>query len=190
MNGKSGIASVLIVLVALGATLGFVALVGRTLGPLADELKLPLLIVTAVVGLLGSLALVVIVFAVYQLTDKKYALALPDGSIRGVMALLLIVLFAVLTVFLTIRLGNITDAQRPVVDFAKQLLTILGTLMTSVASFYFGTRAATDGAQAAAARKTDDTTDPNKRGGGTTPAAGTLPTATSASGELGSTATA
>jgi|ERR1041385_4030225 hypothetical protein len=135
-------------------TLLFVAGIGWTLQGLADELRLPLLIVAAVAGLLTSLALIVAVFALYQLADRKFALGLPDGSIRAVVALLLIVLFSALTIFLTIRLKQ-TNAGEPVVDFAKQLLTILGTLMTSVTSFYFGSRAVSDGTRAAKDNPTD-----------------------------------
>jgi hypothetical protein len=148
---KDGIAqwkaALIVVAVSSGLTLAFVAVLGWTLRGLQDEIKLPLLVVAAVAGLLASLALVVAVFALYQLADKTYALGLPDGSVRAIIALLLIVLFSVTTVFLTVRLQN-AAAGAPVVDFAKQILTILGTLMTAVASFYFGTRAVADGAKA------------------------------------------
>jgi hypothetical protein len=40
----------------------------------------------------------------------------------------------------TVQLGNIPTS--PAVDFAKQLLTLIGTLMTSVVSFYFAARSA------------------------------------------------
>ena len=36
------------------------------------------------------------------------------------------------------QLGNVPPS--PAVDFAKQLLTLIGTLMTSVVSFYFAAR--------------------------------------------------
>lgn len=140
-------AALIVVAVSSGLTLSFVAVLGWSLRGLPDEIKLPLLIVAAVAALLASLALVVAVFAIYQLADKTYALGLPDGSVRAIIALLLIVLFSATTVFLTVRLQN-AAAGAPIVDFAKQLLTILGTLMTAVSSFYFGTRAVADGAKA------------------------------------------
>lgn len=147
-------AAVFVIAISSGLTLAFVAILGWALRDLPDEIKLPLLVVAAVAGLLSSLALVVAVFAIYRLANKSYALGLPDGSVRAIIALLLIVLFSVTTVFLTVRLQN-AAAGAPVVDFAKQLLTILGTLMTSVASFYFGTRAVTDGAKVSRSGPTD-----------------------------------
>jgi len=140
--------AVVLVAVSSALTLAFVAALGYVLGDKPDEIRLPLLVVAAVAGLLSALALMVAVFAVYSLATPNFALGLPDGSVRAIIALLLIVLFSTTTVFLTVRLKD-TRAEQPVVDFAKQLLTILGTLMTSVASFYFGTKAVSDGARVA-----------------------------------------
>jgi hypothetical protein len=149
----------------------------------AAEIGLPVLAIAGVVLLLATLALVSVAFSVFGLDDKSQALALPEGSIRAVIALSLIVLFAVLSVYLY---GSLSDARINSVaglnaaqkanfiaalareqvvavtpdsgdgpftvyfrdrnpaseDFAKQLLVLIGTLVTSVASFYFGTRAA------------------------------------------------
>lgn len=105
------------------------------------------------------------------------ALALPKGSIRAVIALGLVLIFALVSVYLIGRAENTTqivygltqeqadelDANRIVSryqtlvdpprydvvlsteqpefqrDLSQQLLTILGTLVTAVVAFYFGT---------------------------------------------------
>lgn len=149
------------------------------------EIKLPLLAIAGVVALLASLAFVSVAFAWLGLTDTSQALALPEGSIRAVIALSLIVLFAIMTIFLY---GNLSqtgirtahhlaldqveawkavaaksdmkivpvpeegDATKFTVyyseprsqaseDLAKQLVILIGTLVTSVTSFYFGSKA-------------------------------------------------
>ena len=140
---REWIAAVSVVTIAFAVTLGFLALAGPALQKLPEDVKLPLLIVVAVVALLGSIAFVVVAFAIYKLIDPQQALGLPDGSVRAIIALLLVVLFAALTVFLTAKLG-VANAPPALIDFAKQVLTILGTLMTSIASFYFGAKSVSD----------------------------------------------
>lgn len=112
------------------------------------------------------------------LASPKEALGLPDGSIRAVIALMLLVLFTIVAIFLYNRVANGVESvdgitasqltelrkQVPVVltvpdtgdgpfkvyfrnmnpagdDIAKQLITLLGTLVTAIASFYFGANA-------------------------------------------------
>jgi hypothetical protein len=163
---------------------GYVLWTGKA-GP---DINLPTMVITGVVVLLFVLALVVIVFYQLNLTSEKEALGLPDGSVRALIALILILLFAIITTFLYDSLSKggpvqsasdltaqerqtllarvppqriildqqltppdakdakfkilYRDAPSPVSeDFAKQLLVLLGTLITSVASFYFGTNA-------------------------------------------------
>ncbi|MGZ2454810.1 uncharacterized membrane protein (DUF485 family) [Rhizobium ruizarguesonis] len=145
---------------------------------------LPMLSIGAVVLLMIVLTSTAVVFASFDLQDKTQALALPEGSIRAVIALMLIVLFAILSIYLygSIASGEVThlgvvekgtrdvllstygqpnvvsvqleDGQRfdvwlrgaasgDGVDFAKQLLVLVGTLVTSICSFYFGSKAVT-----------------------------------------------
>jgi len=160
-----------VVLVAFLGTLGLLAGAGRILGDVHEqEVKLPLLIVVAVVGLLGSISLVVIAFAIFRLVDRTQALGLPDGSVRAIIALMLIVLFATMTVFLVAKInGAAAAANSSVVDVAKQVLTILGTLVTAVSSFYFGSRSTADGMKAASTVTTTFS------GGSATPAATGVP---------------
>jgi len=161
------------------------------LASVPSEVGLPILAIVGVVMLLGTLALVSVAFSLFNLDDTSQALALPEGSIRAVIALSLIILFAILTVYFYGTLFStgvstatgLSAAQRDSfvgsfkeqvvavtpqtgdgpftvyfrqggnaagVDFAKQVLVLIGTLVTAVASFYFASRLTTaDGAPAA-----------------------------------------
>jgi hypothetical protein len=163
--------------------------------------SLPLLAIGGVTVLILMLTLVALIFWFLGLTDKGQAMGLPEGSIRAVIALSLIVLFAILSVFLyqgvsaggpVNTVQNLSDTERaqflkdhptaqdlqsflvkdekgqPVKtpdgnnlytvtyrssnatsdDFAKQLLVLLGTLMTAITSFYLGAGTATSAAAA------------------------------------------
>jgi hypothetical protein len=159
------------------------------------------------------LTAVAMIFSILGLANKDQAMGLPEGSIRAVIALSLIVLFAILSVFLfkTVSAGgrtytvvNLSDTERTQFirdhvnardvqsliykdkdgqqivakdkdgqplknddgtpryfydvsynstnsasdDFAKQLLVLLGTLMTAITSFYLGAGTATSAAAA------------------------------------------
>src|SRR6516162_1436327 len=148
--------------------------------------QLPIMAITGVMALLVSLALVSLTFSLAGLSDRGEALGLPRGSVRAVISLSLIVLFAITSfAFQGSFAGGVQktealteadaaalranlhgdelvatlpsgDAQRPTVvmyrtgsraaeDFARQVFTIVGTLMTAVASFYFGSRVAEGG---------------------------------------------
>jgi hypothetical protein len=147
-----------------------------------------------VIVLILMLTVVATIFWLLGLTDRTQAMGLPEGSIRAVIALSLIVLFAILSVFLyqgvsngghLNTIENLSDADRaqflrdhataldlqavltkdkdgpPLYtvtyrsanptsdDFAKQLLVLLGTLMTAITSFYLGAGTAVSAAAAA-----------------------------------------
>ena len=190
-----------------------------TLVPMGDG-ALPLVAIGGVVVLILLLSAVAIMFSILNLTNRDQAMGLPEGSIRAVIALSLIVLFAILSIFLfqhisaggpLLTLANLSDTERaqflrdhtdardvqsfvskdkdgqPLVfkdnagqpiknadgspkylydvsyrstnaardDFAKQLLVLLGTLMTAITSFYLGagtvTSAVKAGSEASAA---------------------------------------
>lgn len=185
--------------------------------------SLPLLAIGGVVVLIFMLTAVAMIFSILGLANKDQAMGLPEGSIRAVIALSLIVLFTLLSVFLYQNISsngnlntikNMSDVERaqfikdhasardiqavivkddkdqPVVakdakgkplkgadgqpkyfydvtyrsanpageDFAKQLLVLLGTLMTAITSFYLGAgtavSAATAGQAAVSAKPT------------------------------------
>jgi hypothetical protein len=168
------------------------------------EAYLPIIMIVGVVGLLLTLAAVVGIFAYFGLALRGEALGLPDGSVRAIIALSLVLLFGIVTIFMYSDLGkrgqvqtatDITaeqhktfldripspliildqqlttpsdpkdakfkityrDVANPISeDFAKQLLVLLGTLVTSVASFYFGTAAVSSEHPATRAGDTGD----------------------------------
>jgi hypothetical protein len=85
-------------------------------------------------------------------------LGLPEGSIRALIALGLILLFFILAVFLYADLlhgtpGNPGPHGSAGVDIAKQLATTISTLVVAIASFYFGSSAVSQAA--AVVRKRD-----------------------------------
>lgn len=165
--------------------------------------SLPLIAIGGVIALILLLTIVAMIFSILGLTNKDQAMGLPEGSIRAVIALSLIVLFAVLSVFLyksvaeggpVYTIESLSDTERvqfirdhttardiqsvlvkdkdgqPLKnpdgspknlytvsyhssnsasdDFAKQLLVLLGTLMTAITSFYLGAGTATSAAAA------------------------------------------
>lgn len=159
---------------------------------------LALLAIFGIMILFGAMALTASLYATLNLSNRSEALGLPAGSVRAVIALSLVVLFATLAVMLfqslarpdglVQRLDGLSDDDKTLllrqpgvrvvgvqraacgaadvsapgcfnlqlqpmpgsdaVDLAKQLLTLIGTLMTSVTSFYFASRAAEAGAKA------------------------------------------
>jgi hypothetical protein len=186
------------VLTFLGALVPIGALVGMfwLLTKLAKDGSgsLALLAIGGVVVLILLLTAVAMVFKILGLTNDTQAMGLPEGSIRAVIALSLIVLFAILSVFLYqgVSTGsrnvipNLPNAERlqfirdhttaqdiqskltqkgadgkedlyevsyrsanaTADDFAKQMLVLLGTLMTAVTSFYLGAGTATSAKKA------------------------------------------
>ena len=123
------------------------------------EVTLPLLAISGVVALLGALATVSVALQTLGLADKTEALALPKGSVRALIALSLVIIYAITCTYLfrelqgdlvkqTTTLANgtkIETYQRVFVDkevfnFASQILTTIGTLVVAVSSFYLGSR--------------------------------------------------
>jgi hypothetical protein len=181
-------------LVPIGALVGMFWLLTRLTKDGSGSLAL--LAIGGVVVLILLLTAVAMVFKILGLTNDTQAMGLPEGSIRAVIALSLIVLFAILSVFLYQGISNgplnaverVTETERAQFfrdhatardvqskalkdakgdplknadgkelfdvsyrgtntansdDFAKQMLVLLGTLMTAVTSFYLGAGTAT-----------------------------------------------
>ena len=182
------------------------------------------MLIVGVIVLMVTLALVAVSFSLLNLTDKSQALALPEGSVRAVIALMLLIVFAIVSIFLShqcVELGKPEDrrqadrdrsrraaqachdrlhaaavrradranaqaaagqqqggaqaaAQTYTVahyrdlsspagdDIAKQLIVLLGTLVTAVASFYFGSSTVSS-ARYAAERAQRGTGGPNAK---------------------------
>jgi hypothetical protein len=102
----------------------------KTLGPSSANFGLPILALLSVLLLLGALLIFTTLIHTIGLSDKGSALGLPEGSVRALLALALLGLFAVLAA--SVLVNPSTD------EFGKQMLTLVGTLMTAVISFYFG----------------------------------------------------
>lgn len=173
----------------LAATVGLLILLASsdTTGG-NTEAALSLVFVAATVVLVLVVSALAIVLRRLGLTDGTQAMGLPAGSIRAVIALLLIMLFFIAAVFIFNRSQNTFEegdlrtiegvsveqyAAIPTTDLksatertvddavvydvvlyppskntetsddlAKQLVTTVGTLVTAVAAFYFGTATA------------------------------------------------
>jgi hypothetical protein len=64
------------------------------------QVGLPLLAILGICALFGACCLVAVVFAQFGLGDQNQALGLPEGSIRAIIALSLIVLFSIIAIML------------------------------------------------------------------------------------------
>lgn len=153
---KRWAAGVITIAVTFVVTLLFVYVVSLALEKGQDSVRLPLLIVAAVIGLLGAIAFVVVAFSLYGLINGHEPLGLPEGSVRALLALLILVIFASMTIFFfgamrTPLPANTTIDMTAANDLAKQVLTILGTLLTAIASFYFGSQSVTSAVKAVGA---------------------------------------
>lgn len=130
---------------------------------------LTLIIVFGVTAMLSSLVIASLVLNVLHLSNRNESLGLPSGSVRAIIALSLILIFAIVSIFMFQYLDNpqttttITDiifnnsttgnstftnttttikgTSEAMVDFSKQMLTTLSTLVVALAAFYFGTKA-------------------------------------------------
>jgi hypothetical protein len=67
------------------------------------------------------------------------ALGLPEGSVRAFLAIGLMALVAVFGTFIYFQIGD-AEPNSAKTDIAKQLLTMITTLLTTVVGFYFGSR--------------------------------------------------
>jgi hypothetical protein len=198
------------------------------------EFALPMLLLAAIVLFLGGIAVLVNVYRSVGLHDKRHALGLPEGSVRAIIALILIFLFFVAITFIYFsavrgqparRLQGLTPAQFTQIpaedlisstpipatgtptsynvviqgsispaaqDIGKNVVVLLGTLITAVAAFYFGSKSATSAAVAGgqihasgAAPPAPQLTSATPGGGPTT---GGTPVALTGSGFTGATA--
>jgi hypothetical protein len=75
------------------------------------ETGLPLLLAGGVVLLLLSLATTAVIYNQLGLVDKREALGLPPGSVRAVIALALLLIFAIMSIYIYSRQASITLRQ-------------------------------------------------------------------------------
>jgi hypothetical protein len=129
----------------IAAALVFIGLDEGRFGTLRAAVALPLLLMVGLGSLLLLITTMVVVLHAFGLTDEKRAFGLPDGSMQAVIALSLVLIFVIASLYLYSSLPtSVTKADREVAqdrrEFAQQLLTTVGTLAVAVAGFYFGTR--------------------------------------------------
>ncbi len=113
-------------LIAIGIAAGTIAAVVGALACVAGKYQggdtgtLTLLVIGGAIALVAAIALIATIYNMLGLTDRDQAMALPEGSVRAVIALLLLVLFAMLAIFFyerlqtvgsTVTLSNQTQAQ-------------------------------------------------------------------------------
>jgi hypothetical protein len=141
--------AIILLLAIFALATPFVLTIWADYAELPTFIILPLVAIAGISVLFASLALVAISFATFGLSNNTQPVGLPEGSIRSFIALSLVVVFAIVA-FTTygdlakpLKTGETANAEA--VNFARQLLTLTGTLVTAVASFYFGTQAAGGG---------------------------------------------
>jgi hypothetical protein len=128
---------------------------------------LPLSIVFGIIDLLVALTIASMIFRHLRMNCTDEALGLPRGSIRALIALSLIIIFAIMAVYMYSQLGpvpysigaNVTiaypngtinanpngtilirEVSQAQKDFSLQTLTTVSTLVVAIAAFYFGSR--------------------------------------------------
>jgi hypothetical protein len=132
-----------VIAVGLLTILGFVSLVTYAVSAMpGTSVNLPMLVIAGVIALLGALAFIVVAYSFFGLHDRQQALGLPEGSVRALVAMMLIIIFSIFVVYFFDRLD--TAAKPGQADFAKQVITLIGTLLTAIVSFYFASRTSTD----------------------------------------------
>jgi hypothetical protein len=168
-------------IVFLGALLGIAeALSAQGSHP---EIALPLLATIGILILLAALSLIAVAFQSIGLSNNCQPLGLPEGSVRSLIAIGLLLLFAIVALFLysdmagtaphnvtlskadadlyiktpppgtsvlttvpnkdgSVTIHAIAGPTSASQDLAKQIVTLLGTLLASVVAFYFGSSTA------------------------------------------------
>jgi PASTA domain len=145
-----GLAAGLGVVLFAGATGAFVAALWLVM-KLVDDTTIQL-VAAFVFGLAYSLAIVatiVAAFAALRLTSPQKALGLPEGSIRAIIAITLILVFVIMSIYLVERVYTDNLSTDEANNAATQLLATVGTLVAAVSAFYFGTGAVKAGAEVA-----------------------------------------
>ena len=112
-------------------------------------------LITGLVIVLGLGVLLVLLFILaaglssLDSIEKSQAMGLPEGSIRAIITLFLIVVWVVMSIYLFSVVGG-QSSNSDAVKLAQQLFTTLSTLVVAVASFYFGSRSVASAHRASA----------------------------------------
>jgi hypothetical protein len=95
--GYSGAAAAAAILIPL---LLWAGLLGKADSLTNASIVVTLVVIASVIGLLAVLMMTALAFSSVKLSDSTQALGLPEGSVRAVIALSLIVIFVIVVVFL------------------------------------------------------------------------------------------
>lgn len=187
-----GLTLIALALLPFGVLVGGTFFYGfmRRYGGLQQELAIVYFIGLIILALLVGLKVTAVFFSHVGLADRNAAMGLPQGSIRAILALGLVLIFAVMAMGLfsqvhqaghVVSSVGLTQAQLDAIppgeiagqraraesgetvfdvdrllpgseasdDIAKQLVTILGTLVVAVSAFYFGANSSVQAAAAA-----------------------------------------
>lgn len=156
--------------VALIAVIVLIALGWFVLGrDVADEYRLPVIAVFAIAAMFAVISFIAAVYQSANLSTATQALGLPEGSVRALIALSLIVIFAVITLFMLARL---TAPQQ----ICKELMAALS--LDTQKSVENQPKTPSGGSPAGASSSGGTT-------GGATPAGGTTGGATGGTGGTG-----
>ena len=139
-------AALIVAAMGVGAAVGF-ALSGTSE---TSTLFLGTLIVGGLLLLLLALGGLAMALAMVGEDQRKHALALPQGSIRAILAIGLLVTFAVFALHL--------DSKAEESELAKQIFATVSTALVAVVGFYFGSRTSTNATQAATQRDGEEMT--------------------------------
>lgn len=103
------------------------------------DLVIGIVLVFGVSVLLLFLFLMSLGFNAVGLTDKGEPLGLPTGSIRALIALLLIFIWVIVSIFIFNAISNL-DATKyaDAIKLGQQFYTTMSTLVVAIAAFYFG----------------------------------------------------
>lgn len=137
------------IIVIVAAVLGVVGLYAIGWGDTRIDLTntviaLPILAIFGIVSLIAAIAILILVIGALGLGNKDYALGLPQGTVRAIIALSLVVIFVISMVYLYGDLAKplAADVKVPqhAVDFANRVFDTVSTLLIAVVGFYFGSR--------------------------------------------------
>ncbi len=108
-------------LLAIVALIGTVLMMGGFWQE--SEVALPVMLITGLISLLVAIASIVAVFKTLNLANRDFALGLPQGTVRAMIALSLILIFMTTSVFLFGQLskGIITES----IDFPMERIDLV-----------------------------------------------------------------
>jgi hypothetical protein len=145
-----------VLVISTGLALAYIGWDEERFGTIRPAVALPLLLLVGVGSLLILITGITAVLDRYGLTDREHAFGLPDGTMQAIIAISLVLIFVIASLYLysSLPTGAIEAADAEAAqnrrEFAQQLLTTVGTLAVAVAGFYFGTRSVTSARAAVA----------------------------------------